>query len=65
MLAFTIDGENSSSMPKKGSGYKVKSITCKNNSNVVWDNDNWEIEVIKLESEDTCVIDFTTETNFE
>ena len=65
MLAFTIDGENSSFMPKKGSGYKVKSITCKNNSNVVWDNDNWEIEVIKLESEDTCVIDFTTETNFE
>lgn len=65
MLAFTIDGENSSFMPKKSSGYKVKSITCKNNSNVVWDNDNWEIEVIKLESEDTCVIDFTTETNFE
>ena len=65
MLAFTVDGENTTTMPTKGSGFKVKSITCKNNSNVVWDNDNWEIEVIKLESEDTCVIDFTSETNFE
>ena len=49
-------------MPTKGSGYKVKSITCKNGSILSWDNDNWLLEVEKLESEDLCNIDFTTGT---
>ena len=60
MLSYTIDGNSTSSMPTKGSGYKVKSITCKNGSILSWDNDNWLLEVEKLESEDLCNIDFTT-----
>ena len=62
MLSYTIDGNSTSSMPTKGSGYKVKSITCKNGSILSWDNDNWLLEVEKVESEDLCNIDFTTGT---
>ena len=62
MLSYTIDGNKTSSMPTKGSGYKVKSITCKNGSILSWDNDNWLLEVEKVESEDLCNIDFTTGT---
>ena len=62
MLSYTIDGNSTSSMPTKGSGYKVKSITCKSDSILTWDNDNWLLEVEKLESEDLCNIDFTTGT---
>jgi len=62
MLSYTIDGNSTSSMPSKGSGYKVKSITCKSGSILTWDNDNWLLEVEKLESEDLCNIDFTTGT---
>ena len=62
MLSYTIDGNKTSSMPSKGSGDKVKSITCKSGSILSWDNDNWLLEVEKLESEDLCNIDFTTGT---
>jgi len=62
MLSYTIDGNKTSSMPSKGSGYKVKSITCKSGSILSWDKDNWLLEVEKLESEDLCNIDFTTGT---
>ena len=62
MLSYTIDGNSTSSMPTKGSGYKVKSITCKSGSILSWDNDNWLLEVEKIESEDLCNIDFTTGT---
>ena len=63
MLAYTIDGVSvgSSNMPAKGSGYVVSSITCKNGSKLVWDNDNWELEMVTLEDFDSCVIDFTTD----
>ena len=62
MLSYTIDGNSTSSMPTKGSGYKVKSIICKSGSILSWDNDNWLLEVEKIESEDLCNIDFTTGT---
>ena len=62
MISYTIDGNSTSSMPTKGSGYKVKSITCKSGSILTWDNDNWLLEVEKLESEELCNIDFTTGT---
>ncbi len=59
MLAYTIDGASASSMPTKGSGYVVNSITCKNGSELVWDNDNWKVEIVKIEDFDSCIIDFT------
>lgn len=59
IMAYTIDNETVSEMPTKGSGYIAKSITCKNGSVLVWDNDNWKVEVKKLETYDTCNVDFT------
>ena len=59
MISYTIDGNQASEKPTKEGGYIARSITCENGTNVVWDNDKWEVELIKLESEDRCVVDFT------
>ena len=48
-------------MPTKGSGYIANKITCKNGSIITFDNDNYIIEVEKLESDDACKIDFSKE----
>ena len=60
MLSFTVDGVESKTMPTKGSGYIASKITCTNGSIIVFDNDNWTIEVEKLETDDACYIDFVT-----
>ena len=59
MISYTIDGNTATEKPTKGSGYVVKSITCKNGSNLVWDNDNWKVEIGTLENYENCKIDFT------
>ena len=59
ILAFTVDGKSVSEMPKKGEGYIANSITCDKGSIVIWDNDNWEIEITEVKDEDSCIIDFT------
>ena len=61
MLSFTVDGTESKTMPTKGSGYIASKITCTNGSIIVFDNDNWTIEVEKLDSDDACTIDFAKE----
>ena len=61
MLSFTVDGVESKTMPTKGSSYIANKVTCNNGSIITFDNDNYKIEVEKLESEDTCKIDFTKE----
>ena len=48
-------------MPTKGSGYIANKIICKNGSIITFDNDNYIIEVEKLESADACKIDFSKE----
>ena len=60
MLSFIVDGVESKTMPTKGSGYIASKITCTNGSIIVFDNDNWTIEVEKLETDDACYIDFVT-----
>lgn len=60
MLSFTVDGVESKTMPTKASGYIASKITCTNGSIIVFDNDNWTIEVEKLEADDACYIDFVT-----
>ena len=62
MLSFTVDGTISKTMPTKGSGYIASKIICIKGSIIVFDNDNWTIEVEKLDSEDMCKIDFSKET---
>ena len=59
MISYTIDGNTASEKPTKGSGYVVRSITCKNGTILIWDNDNWTLEIKSLESYDNCKIDFT------
>ena len=61
LVSFTVDGVESKTMPTKGSGYIANKITCKNGSIITFDNDNYIIEVEKLESEDVCKIDFSKE----
>ena len=61
MLSFTVDGTESKTMPTKGSGYVASKITCTSGSIIVFDNDNWTIEVEKLDSDDACTIDFSKE----
>ena len=60
MLSFTVDGVESKTMTTKASGYIASKITCTNGSIIVFDNDNWTIEVEKLEADDACYIDFVT-----
>ena len=61
LVSFTVDGVESKTMPTKGSGYIANKITCNNGSIITFDNDNYKIEVEKLESEDVCKIDFSKE----
>ena len=61
MLSFTVDGVESKTMPTKGSGYITSKITCTNGSIITFDNDNYTIEVEKLDNEDVCKIDFSKE----
>ena len=61
LVSFTVDGVESKTMPTKGSGYIANKITCKNGSIITFDNDNYIIEVEKLESDDVCKIDFSKE----
>ena len=59
IISYTIDGASATEKPSKNSGYVVNTITCANGSNLVWDNDNWLVEIVSLESYDNCLIDFT------
>ena len=63
MLSYTLDGEKTDVKPTKESGYIANKISCKNGSNLIWDNTNWEVEIIKLESSDVCNIDFTRDAS--
>ncbi len=60
-LAFTIDGVESKTMPTKGSGYVANNITCSDGTIITFDNDNYIIEVEKINSESICKINFTKE----
>ena len=61
LVSFTVDGVESKTMPTKGSWYIANKITCNNGSIITFDNDNYIIEVEKLESDDVCKIDFSKE----
>ncbi len=63
MLSYTIDGEKTDIKPSKEEGYIVNKIVCDNGTNMMWDNDNWEVELTKVESKDRCMVDFTKDVN--
>jgi len=62
MLSYTIDGESTSEQPSKESGYIVNKIICDSDMDLMWDNDNWEVEFTNISS-GKCTIDFTKDTS--
>ena len=62
MLSYTIDGNPASEKPTKEAGYIVNKITCNNGSNLVWNNDKWEVELNSVKV-DLCTVDFTKDTS--
>ena len=65
MISYTLDGNKTSTKPTKESGYIANTINCENRTNLVWDNTNWEAEIIASETTDVCNIDFTTNASTE
>ncbi len=63
MLSYTIDGEVAKEKPTKEDGYFVNKIVCDNGSDMMWDNDNWEVELTEVKSKDRCMVDFTKDNN--
>ena len=61
MLSYTIDGEVAKEKPTKEDGYIVNKIVCDNGTDMMWDNDNWEVELTEIKSKDRCIVDFTPE----
>ncbi len=59
MLSYTIDGEVAKEKPTKEDGYIVNKIVCDNGTDMMWDNDNWEVELTEIKSKDRCIVDFT------
>ena len=59
MLSYTIDGEVAKEKPTKEDGYFVNKIVCDNGTDMMWDNDNWEVELTEIKSKDRCIVDFT------
>ena len=63
MLSYTIDGEVAKEKPTKEDGYFVNKIVCDNGTDMMWDNDNWEVELTEVKSKDRCMVDFTKDNN--
>ena len=63
MLSYTIDGEVAKEKPTKEDDYFVNKIVCDNGSDIMWDNDNWEVELTEVKSKDRCMVDFTKDSN--
>jgi len=45
ILSYTIDGKSTSELPTKDSGYIVSKIICDSDIDLMWDNDNWEVDI--------------------
>lgn len=56
-----INGEYSSTFPKKDDGYKVEKIICDNNSTGTWNNDSWGIVVSNLTKRTKCNVCFMSD----
>ena len=58
-----INGEYSSTFPKKDDGYKVEKVICDNNVNGQWNNDSWGIVVSNLNERTKCTVYFISNIN--
>lgn len=56
-----INGEYSSTFPKKDDGYKFERVKCDNNSTAEWNNDSWGIVVSNLNERTKCNVYFISD----
>lgn len=56
-----INGEYSSTFPKKADGYKFERVKCDNNSTAEWNNDSWGIVVSNLNERTKCNVYFISD----
>ena len=58
-IAAIIDGEASSTIPRKDDGYVFESVTCTNGAEAEWDSSEWSIKIKNLiKSKTTCTLKF-------
>ena len=56
-----LNGEYSSTFPKKDDGYKVEKISCDNGTTGEWNNDSWGIVVSNLTKRTKCNVYFISD----
>lgn len=64
LIAAYIDGEYSSTLPSKGSGYTVDKIVCDNDENAVWDYNKWGVKISNWSSKSKCNVYFKSLESF-
>ena len=58
IIGTYIDGEYSTTLPSKGSGYAVEKIVCDNNKSASWDYAKWGIKLSNWSTRSRCNIYF-------
>ena len=64
IIGAYIDGEYSTTLPSKGSGYAVEKIVCDNNKSASWDYVKWGIKLSNWSTRSRCNIYFKSLENF-
>ena len=59
------DKESNEQIVPNSAEYQFANVTCLNNSNVSWDNDNWTPIIDDYQENDTCKIYFTSKHVYE
>lgn len=64
IIGAYIDGEYSTTLPSKGSGYAVEKIVCDNNKSASWDYNKWGIKLSNWVTRSRCNIYFKSLESF-
>lgn len=64
IIGAYIDGEYSTTLPSKGSGYAVEKIVCDNNKSASWDNVKWGLKLSNWSTRSRCNIYFKSLESF-
>ena len=64
LIGAYIDGEYSTTLPSKGSGYAVEKIVCDNNKSASWDNVKWGLKLSNWSTRSRCNIYFKSLESF-
>ena len=64
IIGAYVDGEYSTTLPSKGSGYAVEKIVCDNNKSASWDYVKWGIKLSNWSTRSRCNIYFKSLESF-